>query len=128
MTIPFALSPKYFRFGTIEAGENKNHMKGQHQGRNHLYRLRRSRGLRQKQLALLLGYRGHAMVSRLERGVSLPSLPEAMLLEMALGARVQDIYRDLHEALEDLILKRAAILPVLLRRHIRGRLRGEDDI
>jgi transcriptional regulator with XRE-family HTH domain len=83
--------------------------------------------LAQKQLAILLGYRSHAMVSRLERGVSLPSLPEAMLLEMALGARVQDIYVDLQQALELLILKRAATLPIDIRRPIRGRLRGEDD-
>jgi transcriptional regulator with XRE-family HTH domain len=103
-------------------------MERQHQRRNHLYRLRRSRGLGQKQLALLLGYRGHAMISRLERGVSLPSLAEAMLLEMAIGARVQDIYVDLQQTLERLILKRAANLPVHLRRHILGRLRGEDDL
>ncbi len=103
-------------------------MNRQLQRRNHLYRLRRIRGLAQKQLATLLGYRSHAMVSRLERGLSLPSLPEAMLLEMALGARVQEIYVDLQQALERVILKRAADLPIQIRRPIRGRLRGEDEI
>ena len=99
----------------------------QHQRRNHLYRLRRSRGLQQKQLAMLLGYRSPSMVSQLESGECLPSLPEALLLEMALGARMQEIYVDLRQALETLILKRAANLTGPLRRQIRGRLRGDDD-
>ena len=103
-------------------------MSHKHQRRNHLYRLRRSRGLQQKQLAILLGYRSPSMVSQLERGECLPRLEQAMLLELALGARVQEIYVDLRQALESLILKRAANLPVHLRRQIRGRLRAEDDI
>ena len=95
--------------------------------RNHLYRLRRSRRLEQKHLAVLLGYRGPAMISRMETGAVLPSVQNGLLLEMALGARLPEIYIDLHRALEELILKRAAKLPEGLRRDLRGRLLGEDS-
>jgi transcriptional regulator with XRE-family HTH domain len=95
--------------------------------RNHLYRLRRIRGLGQKHLAVLLGYRSPSMVSRFENGVALPPLPAALLLEMALGARLPEIYVDLHQTLEQLILKRADRLPKTLARSLHGRLLGRDS-
>jgi DNA-binding XRE family transcriptional regulator len=43
-----------------------------HLRRNHLQTLRRIRGFRQKQLAILLGYRGTTMVSRFENESAVP--------------------------------------------------------
>src|SRR5205823_3123992 len=96
------------------------------QRRNHLYTLRRIRGLRQKQLAILLGYRGTTMISRFETGAALPALHVAILLELALGARMPEVYVDLYRELQTFIIKRAARLPKHLARQIRGRLLGKD--
>jgi DNA-binding XRE family transcriptional regulator len=101
-------------------------MTSTHIRRNHLYTLRRIRGYRQKQLAVLLGYRGTSMISRFENGTTLPSLQVALLLQLTLGAQLAEIYVDLHHELEALILKRAAMLPPTLARSIRGRVLRED--
>ncbi len=66
------------------------------------------------------------MISRFESGSALPALPAAMLLEMALGTRLSEIYIDLDQTLRDQIIKRADRLPPHLGRHIRGRLLGKD--
>ena len=95
--------------------------------RNHLHRLRRIRGLRQKQLAILLGYRGTTMISRFESGTTLPSLQTVLLLQLALGAQIADMYANLEEALRGVILKRATRLPPVLSRSIRGRILGKDE-
>src|SRR5262245_53687072 len=79
-------------------------------GRNHLYALRKVRGLRQKQFARLLGYRSSSMISRFEAGTSLPSLKVALLMEIVLGARVAEIYVDLRHDLEHQALARAQAL------------------
>lgn len=97
-----------------------------HTGRNHLYTLRRIRGLGQKQLAFLLGYKGSAMVSRFETGASFPPLRIAFLMEIVLGARMSEIYIDEYQRMEQLILKRCGRLPAHLTRHIRGRLQRKD--
>ena len=97
-----------------------------HERRNHLYALRRSRGLRQKHVAALLGFRGTSTISRYESGEVLPDLPTALMLEMLLGARMGDVYVNLRQALETTALKRAARLPGRLGQHIRGRLLGKD--
>lgn len=94
--------------------------------RNHLYRLRRIRGLRQKQLARLLGYRSTSMVSRLEAGTAGPTLRSGLLLQLALGANLAEIYPDLNDHMQVLILKRALKLPPELGRSIRGRILGRD--
>jgi transcriptional regulator with XRE-family HTH domain len=94
--------------------------------RNHLYTLRRIRGFRQKQLATLLGYRGTSMISRFESGVALPSVKVALLLQIALGAQLAEIYVDLYQELQALTLKRASLLPDALARSIRGRALGKD--
>ena len=101
-------------------------MSVQTERRNHLYTLRRIRGFRQKQLALLLGYRGTGQVSRLESGTTLPPLKVALLLQLALGAQLSEIYVGLQAELEALILKRAERLPPLLARSIRGRVLRKD--
>lgn len=101
-------------------------MTAQHTRRNHLYTLRRIRGLRQKQFARLLGYRSSAMISRFEHGVSYPPLKVALLMEIVLGARLAEIFLDDYRGLELLVLKRCRTMPDAVSRHIRGRLLGKD--
>ena len=96
-------------------------------GRNHIYALRRNRGLGQKQLAHLLGYRSTAMISRFEHGLSAPPLKVVMLLEIVLGARVDEMYIDLHDQMQKLLLCRVARLPRVLGRRLRERIIGRED-
>ena len=91
-------------------------------GTNNIYRMRRNRGLLQKQLAVLLGLRFKYQVSRYEAGRTLPPLEAALLIEIALGARLPELYPDLYRGLETLVLKRAERLPLEVRRGIYGRL------
>lgn len=96
-------------------------------GTNHIFKMRRNRGLAQKQLAVLLGHRYTHMVSKYEGGTSLPPLETALLLEIALGVRLAELYVDLYQDLQLLVLKRAEALPDGVRRRLRGRLLGKDD-
>jgi transcriptional regulator with XRE-family HTH domain len=89
--------------------------------------MRRNRGFAQKHVATLLGHRYTQMVSKYERGTSLPPLETALLLEIALGVRLADLYVDLYQELQLLALKRSETLPEALRRSVRGRLLGKDD-
>ena len=95
--------------------------------RNYIFNMRRNRRLLQKQLAVLLGHRYTFMVSKYEHGVSLPPLESAILLEIALGVRLPELYPELYQRLQCLVLKRATGLPLDLRRDLRGRLLGKDD-
>ena len=96
-------------------------------GRNHIFNMRRTRGLAQKQLARLLGHRYTDMVSKYEHGVSLPPLETALLLEIALGVRLSELYVDLYQGLRRVVVKRSESLPHELRRGLVGRLQGKDD-
>jgi ribosome-binding protein aMBF1 (putative translation factor) len=94
---------------------------------NHIFKMRRNRGLKQKQLAVLLGHRYTQMVSKYEHGTSLPPLETALLLEITLGVRLSELYVDLYQDLQLLILQRAVALPDDVRRTLRSRLLGKDD-
>jgi len=101
-------------------------MTPQHQrGVNHLYPLRRNRGLLQKHMALLIGRRANT-VSQYERGRALPTLETALLLEIILGARLSEMYVDLQRDLYNTVLQRAKQLPEVVRRRILSRLLGKD--
>jgi transcriptional regulator with XRE-family HTH domain len=89
---------------------------------NHLYRLRRLRGFSQKHIAHLLGHRSVRMVSRYETGVALPPLKTALLLEIALGAHVSDIYPATFRDLKHLATTRASLLTPALGQRLRDRL------
>ncbi len=93
---------------------------------NHIYALRRNRGYLQKHLAVLVGHRFTQMVSQYENGASLPPLETALLLEIILGARLSEIYGDLYQELQLLVLKRAVTLPPEMRRRLLSRLLGKD--
>jgi DNA-binding XRE family transcriptional regulator len=93
---------------------------------NHLYALRRNRGYLQKHVARLVGHRFTQMVSQYESGTSLPPLETALLLEIILGARLSEIYVDLYQELQVLVLKRADTLTPEMRRRLLSRLLGKD--
>jgi transcriptional regulator with XRE-family HTH domain len=95
--------------------------------RNYIFNMRRNRRLLQKQLAVLVGHRYTYMISKYEQGLRLPPLETALLLEIALGVRLPELYPDLYGRLVALILKRSRTLPPHLRRDILSRLLGKDD-
>ena len=95
-------------------------------GLNHIFKTRRTRGLAQKQLALLLGHRYTDMVSKYENGTSLPPLEIALLLDIALGIRLPELYVELYQDLQRVVLERSDTLPPELRRGLVGRLLGKD--
>jgi transcriptional regulator with XRE-family HTH domain len=95
-------------------------------GLNNIYKMRRNRSLLQKQLAVLLGLRFKHQISRYEAGQTLPPLEAALLIEIALGVRLPELYPDLYRDLQVLVLKRADGLPPEVRRGIHGRLLGKD--
>ena len=94
---------------------------------NHIFKMRRNRGLAQKQLARLLGHRSTPMISKYESGVSLPPLETALLLEIALGVRLSELYVDLYQDLQIQVMKRSESLPMALQRGLLGRILGKDD-
>jgi transcriptional regulator with XRE-family HTH domain len=94
--------------------------------RNQIFNMRRNRRLLQKQLAVLLGHRYTYMISKYEHGIRLPPLETALLLEIALGVRLPEMYPDLYRAMQALVLVRCQRLPADLRRGIEGRLLGKD--
>src|SRR5262249_14441858 len=93
-------------------------------GTNNINRMRRNRGLPHKQLAILLGLRFARQLVRYECGENLPTLEMALLLEIALGARLSELYPNLYAELQALILARAEGLPVGVRQSLHGRLLG----
>lgn len=95
-------------------------------GMNHINAMRRNRSLLQKQLAILLGHATYRRVSHYESGSSLPPLQTALLLEVALGVRLPELYPNLYRHCQELVLKRAQHLPYLQRRALIGRLLHED--
>jgi transcriptional regulator with XRE-family HTH domain len=93
---------------------------------NYILNMRRNRGLAQKQLALLIGHRYTSMLSKYERGRSLPPLETALLIEIALGVRLSELYPNLYRALTRTVVERANRLPADIRRVLRGRLERKD--
>jgi hypothetical protein len=95
--------------------------------RNYIFNMRRNRRLLQKHIAVLLGHRHVAMVSKYEHGVSLPPLELAILLEIALGARLPELYPDMYERLTRQVIARARTLPWSVRQDLRRRLLGKES-
>ena len=94
---------------------------------NHIYSLRRNRGYLQKQLATLLGRGSTQMISAYECGRTFPPLEMALMLEIALGAKLSEIYVDLYQDLQVRVLTNARALPPQLRQPLRSRLLGKES-
>jgi transcriptional regulator with XRE-family HTH domain len=95
-------------------------------GKNHIHAMRKHRSLLQKHLSCLLGHRTHRRISHYESGSSYPPFETALLLEIALGVKLADLYPDLYQQLQALALKRAQHLPLEIRRALTGRLLNQD--
>lgn len=80
----------------------------------------------QKHLARLLGHLNTRSVSHYEGGTALPPLKTAVLLEVALGVRLQELYPDLYQQCEELVAARAEYLPPKVRKSLMSRLLQKD--
>ena len=71
---------------------------------------RRLWGLKQRELALLLGIRSAAHISRLERGKRIPTLEVALACELLFNLPPAELFAPEHQKVEDDLLRRAYAL------------------
>ncbi len=57
--------------------------------------LRKQKGIKQKALADMLGYKSHTAIVHMENGLQAPSLEMALLLARALGVSLKELLGDL---------------------------------
>lgn len=67
---------------------------------------RRRWGLTQRELAILIGYRTHAVISRLEQTASRPTLETVYALEVLFGTAPHELFPGLKAAVRDAIIPR----------------------
>lgn len=72
---------------------------GKHKKHIHLWLARKRAGLRQKQVAHLLGHRTVDQVSRYEKGTRMPTLETALMLEIIYRTPLRMLFSDLYEEL-----------------------------
>lgn len=72
----------------------------QNQHKNELIRYRRRVGFSRKQVARILGHRTPSMLSRYERGISLPPLITALKLEILYRVPVAFLYVEFYRQLK----------------------------
>lgn len=73
---------------------------GKNRTSNRLWLARKRRGLGQKQVAYLLGHKTPDLVSRYEKGVKLPNLQTALMLEVIYGIPVRLLFKEHFESLQ----------------------------
>jgi transcriptional regulator with XRE-family HTH domain len=83
---------------------------------NRLWLARKRRGLEQKQVAYLLDHQSIDQLSRYEQGMRLPSLENALKLEIIYGVPLRFLYKELSAKLEDEVWQRISLNPVLHKR------------
>ena len=81
-------------------------MEGIQRHSNHIRRFRMEKGLTQRELAYILGYRSVSSLSHLECGRKLPSLRTAMKLEIGLQRFIGDIFPRLYRSLRGPVARR----------------------
>jgi transcriptional regulator with XRE-family HTH domain len=77
---------------------------------NSLKRYRRAMGLTQRKVAKILGLKSTSMISRWERGVSLPSVLNLFKLAVLYRTMADALFLDLRKALEEELRKREETL------------------
>jgi transcriptional regulator with XRE-family HTH domain len=77
---------------------------------SYLRRARRSWGLTQRELALLLGTKSRAHVSRLEREKRSPSVESLIACLVLFGATAPELFPSLYSHIEETVLRNAAAL------------------
>lgn len=83
-----------------------------HRGQNNcLRKYRKVRGLKQKDVAKILGLKGTSMISRWEKGVCLPELLNSLKLALLYRTMIDALYIDLvREMREELRLREEEVL------------------
>jgi transcriptional regulator with XRE-family HTH domain len=76
---------------------------------NRLWLARKRRSLEQKQAAYLLGHQSLDQISRYELGTRLPSLDNALRLEVIYGVPLRLLFKELFERLEDEVWQRISL-------------------
>lgn len=77
---------------------------------NSLRRFRKVRGMKQKEVARILGVRSASMISRWEKGITLPSTENAFKLAVIYRTMVDALYIDYISQLKGDIRKREEAL------------------
>jgi|ERR671927_121102 transcriptional regulator with XRE-family HTH domain len=83
---------------------------------NRLWLARKRRGLEQKQVSYLLDHKGIDQLSQYEQGTRLPTLENALKLEIIYGVPLRFLYKELSARLEDEVWQRISLNPVLHKR------------
>lgn len=87
--------------------------KNKHQERkeitNRLWLARKRRGLEQRQAAYLLSHQSIDQISRYEQGTRLPSLDNALKLEIIYGVPLRLLFKELFDKLEDEVWQRISL-------------------
>lgn len=83
---------------------------------NRLWLARKRRGLEQKQVTYLLDHQTIDQLSRYEQGARLPSLENALKLEIIYRVPLRFLYQELFAKLEDEVWQRISLNPVLHKR------------
>jgi transcriptional regulator with XRE-family HTH domain len=77
---------------------------------NYLRTYRRRAGLSQNEVAFLLGCKDKVIVSRFERGTSVPTLKTALAYQAIFGASVSELFAGMYEDIESQIIEQAKLL------------------
>lgn len=85
-------------------------MEGSRRFPNHIRRFRMEKGLSQRELSYILGYKSVSSLSHLEGGFKLPSLRTAMKLEAGLQRFIGDIFPRLYNSLRGPVARRRVAL------------------
>jgi len=83
---------------------------------NRLWLARKRRVLEQKQVTYLLDHKGIDQLSHYEQGERLPSLENALKLEIIYGVPLRFLYKELSAKLEDEVWQRISLNPALHKR------------
>lgn len=73
---------------------------------NCLRKYRKARGLKQKEIAQILGMRNPSVISRWEQGVCLPNLKNAFKLAVLYRTMTDALFLEMREILKEELLKR----------------------
>ena len=74
---------------------------------NCLPKYRRQKGLTQKEVAKILGFKTGSIISKWERGFSFPSTPSLLKLSALYGRQAEALFVDLYQKIKEEILSEA---------------------
>jgi len=74
---------------------------------NCLPKYRRQKGLTQKEVAKILGFKTGSIISKWERGFSFPSTPSLLKLSALYGRQVEALFIDLFQKIKEEVLSEA---------------------